>query len=117
MRDLSYDEALAAAPLAHRVLLGPVPCAGCRASVEWAGVAWLAAGTLEPHKCPPDMPLLAARLYPRMQPRHVDQAHLMGWYPVHAHPWAAVLVVGGAVVLALVLVILGIKGLAWLVLG
>lgn len=56
--DMSYLEALEAAPVPHEVIVGPVPCATCRAWVEWAGVEWLAVGTSEAHECEP---YLAAR--------------------------------------------------------
>jgi hypothetical protein len=65
MLDLSYTEALERAPEPHIVLLGPVACQGCGAAVEWAGIAWLAVGTLEAHRC---APFLAGQ-------RWRDQAH------------------------------------------
>lgn len=52
MNDLSYAEATGAEP-APVVLLGPVPCKGCGAWVEWAGVEWLALRTTERHSCLP----------------------------------------------------------------
>lgn len=61
--DLSFEDAIArhAPPIGpapegepeHRVLLGPVPCRGCGAWVEWAGVDWLAIGSTERHECAP----------------------------------------------------------------
>lgn len=51
--DATYREALEAAPEPRAVLLGPAPCKTCGAWVEWAGVAWLALGEQEPHRCEP----------------------------------------------------------------
>lgn len=50
---MSYSAALEAAGEPHRVLLGPAPCQGCGAWVEWAGVEWLALGSQERHSCAP----------------------------------------------------------------
>jgi hypothetical protein len=74
VHDLTYDEAIEAAPTPHLVLLGPVPCRACGAWVEWAGAGWLALGTQERHDC---APYLAGRIAGRIVPRSMvsDQAH------------------------------------------
>ena len=51
--DITYAEALEAAPEPHLVILGPAPCQGCGAWVEWAGVEWLGVGSRQRHECEP----------------------------------------------------------------
>lgn len=53
MNDLTYTAAREAAGERGAIRLGPAPCMRCGAWVEWAGVAWLALGTDEPHECWP----------------------------------------------------------------
>lgn len=55
MHDLTYAAALEQAAARPRALMGPAPCQGCGAWVEWAGAAWINAGTEagEPHSCAP----------------------------------------------------------------
>jgi len=53
MIDDSYTAALERSGPRHEVILGPLPCKGCGAWVEWAGVDWLAVATQERHECAP----------------------------------------------------------------
>lgn len=46
---------------AMTIVLGPVPCQGCRQSVTWDGRAWIDANGVTKHVCGPDPALQAAR--------------------------------------------------------
>lgn len=73
MQDLDYATALERAEPPHVVLIGPAPCQGCGAWVEWAGVDWLNRGTGGRHECAPHIAgrsQLAGRL-------SRDQAHVV----------------------------------------
>lgn len=115
MNDLTYREALgAAAP--SRVVLGPAPCITCGAWVEWAGVAWLNAGTDGEHDCTPFLedvvrsvvvaewtrptrrPYLMAHPAPTLTPRWLQVALALAVLTIAA---AVGLVVGQALAVAL----------------
>jgi hypothetical protein len=101
MLDLSYTEALERSPEPHVVLLGPVPCQGCGAWVEWAGVEWLAVATREAHRCEPFRAGQRWRDQAHLTPRSAGPLRLEPLPLPPALPWQFVVAVLAVVVLAL----------------
>lgn len=103
MNDLTYRQALGASA-GEVPILGPAPCQGCGAWVDWAGAAWVNAGTDARHACGPFLterqPELVAS-WTRPSPAPYRMAHPMrpAWQRrLEAAGWAAcILIIAAAV--------------------